>query len=104
MCFTKILFLNTKSNPKIILKTPIKQGERKITEISLRKPFSGELRGIKLLDVLQMDVSAYIPLLQRITTPILTETQIHHLDPVDLIQIMTGVQGFLVDADSQTEI
>ncbi|WP_241086845.1 phage tail assembly protein [Candidatus Vondammii sp. HM_W22] len=61
---------------------------------------SGELRGIKLLDIMQMDVSAYVPLLPRITTPMLSESQINNLDPADLIQVMTGVQSFFVSADS----
>lgn len=86
---------------KITLTQPLKQGDKSMTEITLRKPMAGELRGIKLLDIMQMDVSAYVPLLPRITTPTLSESHINHLDPADLIQVMTGVQGFFVDTDSQ---
>ena len=90
----------SKDNTKITLTQPLKQGDKSITEITLRKPMSGELRGIKLLDVMHMDVSAYVPLLPRITTPMLSESQINNLDPADLIQVMTGVQGFFVGTDS----
>ena len=91
----------SKDTTKITLAQPLKQGDKSITEITLRKPMSGELRGIKLLDIMQMDVSAYAPLLPRITTPMLSESQINNLDPADLIQVMTGVQSFFVSADSQ---
>ncbi|RXJ70659.1 phage tail protein [Veronia nyctiphanis] len=87
-------------NTKISLSSPIKQGDKHIKEIELRKPMAGELRGIKLLDIMQMDVSAYLPLLPRISTPALTEQQIVTLDPADLIQLMTGVQSFFVASDS----
>ena len=90
----------SKDNTKITLTQPLKQGDKSITEITLRKPMSGELRGIKLLDIMQMDVTAYVPLLPRITTPMLSESQINNLDPADLIQVMTGVQSFFVGADS----
>ena len=91
----------SENNSKITLKQPLKQGDKSITEIVLRKPMSGELRGIKLLDIMQMDVAAYVPLLPRITTPMLGESQINNLDPADLIQVMTGVQGFFISADSR---
>ncbi|MCY7297540.1 phage tail assembly protein, partial [Alteromonas sp. a30] len=68
----------------------------------LRKPQAGELRGIKLLDVMQMDVTAYMQLLPRITAPMLTEQQVSALDPADLMKVMNGVQHFFLDADSQT--
>ena len=90
----------SKEYTQITLAQPLKQGDKRIDEITLRKPISGELRGVKLLDIMQMDVSAYVPLLPRITTPMLSEQQINNLDPVDLVQIMTGVQSFFVDADS----
>ena len=87
---------------KITLKHPIKQGETSITEITLRKPTAGELRGVKLLDVMQMDMAAHAILLSRIAYPLLSDAQINSLDLEDLIQIMTGVLGFFVGADSQT--
>ena len=38
----------------ITLDTPLTRGETEITELRLRKPTSGELRGVSLADVLQM--------------------------------------------------
>ncbi|KFA28137.1 tail protein, partial [Xanthomonas vasicola pv. vasculorum NCPPB 1326] len=48
------------------------RGEQTITQINVRKPGAGELRGLKLTDVLQLDVTALATLLPRISSPTLT--------------------------------
>lgn len=40
------------------LDTPIKRGKTEITEIVLRKPQSGALRGTRLQAIMDMDVGA----------------------------------------------
>ena len=84
----------------ISLSEPITVGKDTITSVQLRKPQAGELRGIKLLDIMQMDVGAYMPLLPRITAPALTEQQVGQLDPADLLQVMNGVQSFFLGNDT----
>jgi hypothetical protein len=84
----------------IKLHAPLKSGEKEITEIELRKPMAGELRGVKLLDVMMMDVSATATLLPRISTPALTDHMINQLDPADLLSLASEVQGFFVVSDS----
>ncbi len=56
----------------VILESPIQRGEQTITAITLRRPRAGELRGVKLMDLLQMDVAALHVVLPRITSPMLT--------------------------------
>ncbi|MCY7297493.1 phage tail assembly protein, partial [Alteromonas sp. a30] len=51
--------MNTDNRTNIQLSHPVKQGNDSIENVQLRKPQAGELRGIKLLDVMQMDVTAY---------------------------------------------
>lgn len=80
----------------ITLDTPLKRGETEITEVTLRKPASGELRGLEIHDLLRMDVTANIKLLPRITTPTLTEAEVAALDPADLTQLASEVTGFLL--------
>lgn len=80
----------------VTLDTPIKRGETTITEINVRKPQSGELRGLNLNDILQMDVNALTKLLPRITSPALTEAEASALDPADLVQLGHEVGSFLV--------
>ncbi|MNE66329.1 Phage tail protein E [compost metagenome] len=80
----------------ITLDTPIIRGETSITSISLRKPASGELRGVSLIDLAQMDVLALRKVLPRITTPTLTDIEIGRMDPADLLQCGVAVGSFLL--------
>ena len=83
-------------NKTITLDTPIQRGDTTITEVQLRKPKAGEMRGLNMADVLQMDVNALTKLLPRITTPSLTEAEIGNMDPADLLQLGSEVAGFLM--------
>ena len=87
---------NTMKMNVVTLDTPIQRGETTITEINVRKPQSGELRGLNLTDILQMDVNALTKLLPRITNPALTEAEASALDPADLMQLGQEVASFLV--------
>ncbi|MGL4507819.1 MAG: phage tail assembly protein [Aeromonas sobria] len=83
-------------NKTVTLDQAIQRGETTITEIQLRKPKAGEMRGLNMTDVVQMDVNALTKLLPRITIPILTETEIGNMDPADLLQLGSEVAGFLM--------
>ena len=79
----------------IILDEPIARGNTDITEITIRRPKSGALRGVSLLDLLQLNVTALQVVLPRITEPSLTQADVAALDPADLLQIGTEVSNFL---------
>lgn len=84
-------------NPNAVtLNTPIVRGEAKITTVSVRKPDSGECRGVALVDLLQMDVVALQTLLPRITSPSLSQHEANRLDISDLLQFGGKVAGFLL--------
>ncbi len=89
---------------KVPLDTPVKRGEEVIKVITLRKPRSGELRGVALTDVLQMDVNALNKVLPRITQPSLSEMEVMNLDPADLVQIGTALSGFLLSRKLRGEM
>jgi len=80
----------------IELDTPIKRGEQEIRAVQLRKPKAGELRGIALNDLAQMDVSALQRLLPRITIPPLTQAEVDNLDLPDLVALGVKVGSFLL--------
>jgi hypothetical protein len=80
----------------VTLDTPIQRGETTITEVTLRKPRAGELRGVKLAELLQMDVATLRTVVPRISTPMLLAADIDAMDPADLLQIGTEVSGFLL--------
>lgn len=80
----------------ITLDTPITRGEQTITAITLRKPAAGELRGVSLTALLQMDVDALTAVVPRISTPTLNQADVRAMDPADLVQIGSTVAGFLL--------
>lgn len=80
----------------VVLDTPLKRGDQTIDRILLRKPQSGELRGLKLTDVMQMDVTAMTVLLPRISSPTLTSQDVAALDPADLLALSSEVSGFFL--------
>lgn len=70
------------------------EGRQVIETVTLRKPGSGELRGIKLLDLVQMDVRALTTVLPRITEPALTEEEARRLDIADILDAGTELSAF----------
>ncbi|MBD9653571.1 phage tail assembly protein [Pseudomonas sp. PDM12] len=91
-------------NQEVInLDTPLIRGETKVETVTLRKPMSGELRGVTLADLAQMDVLALRKVLPRISTPSLTDHEIGRMDPADLLQCGVAVAGFLL-TKSQREV
>jgi len=89
---------------KVTLDTPVKRGEEVINVITIRKPRSGELRGVALTDVLQMDVNALNKVLPRITQPSLSEMEVMNLDPADLVQIGSALSVFLLSRKMRGEM
>jgi hypothetical protein len=80
----------------IPLDTPIQRGGQTITHVQVRKPNAGALRGLSLVEVLQMNVTALQTLLPRVTEPPLLKQEVAALDPADLVSLGTEVVGFLV--------
>lgn len=80
----------------VILDTPITVGETTITQVQVRKPQAGELRGLSLSALLNLDYAALENLLPRITMPILHKAQIIAMDPSDFTQLGSEVMDFLL--------
>lgn len=82
------------------LDADIKVGEQILhpagTEITVRKPGSGELRGLTLTALIQLDYAALEALAPRITTPILHKPHVAAMDPADIMQFGTEVMDFLL--------
>ena len=76
------------------LSTPIKRSTGDVVELTLRKPATGELRGLKLMDVMQMDVNALGVLLPRIVQPSITKADVDAMDMADVLELGVAVVGF----------
>lgn len=85
------------------LDSPIERGTNSIKSLHLRKPMSGELRGVSLVDLLNLDVNALRKVLPRISTPTLTDVEVGRMDPADLVEIGTTVAGFLLRKSAKAE-
>lgn len=64
--------MSEKTVATVKLDSPITRGDATITEIVLRKPQSGALRGTRLQAVMEMDVASMMTVIPRISTPTLT--------------------------------
>ena len=80
----------------VTLAEPILRGETKIETLTIRKPRSGELRGLTLQDVLSTDVSAILKLIPRVSEPPLTAEEADNLEPEDLAEIGGTLRGFFM--------
>ena len=87
----------------IELDEPIKRGKTVIDAVQIRNPTAGELRGVALMDVAQMDVLALRKVLPRITIPSLTDAEIGNLPLSDLMQCGVIVAGFLLTKQQKAE-
>lgn len=90
-------------NETIPLDTPIKRGDQVIDSVTLRKPAAGELRGVSLVELMQMDVQSLGKVLPRISTPTLTEPEVLGMDPADLVQCGVAVSSFLLPKSAKVE-
>lgn len=93
-----------KSSTTIKLDAPIKMGENEVVELTLIKPMAGQLRGIKLFELLQGDTAAYIELLPRISTPAINKAQASNLDLIDLMKILEVAGSWFVGKNENTQI
>lgn len=88
---------------EVKLDTALTRGSAEVTTVQVRKPKAGELRGVSLALLMQMDVSELTKVLPRITQPTLTEDEIRNLDIADLTQFAVEVSGFLLPKALKTE-
>ncbi|ALI09105.1 MULTISPECIES: phage tail assembly protein [Pseudomonas] len=80
----------------VTLDTPIIRGKTLIDSITLRKPQAGELRGVHLVELLNMDVATLIKILPRISNPSITAPEAAGMDPADLLACGSKISGFLL--------
>lgn len=80
----------------IQLDTPIAREGGDVKSITLRKPMAGELRGLSLADLLNLDTDSLTKVLPRISQPTIHEHEIRLMDPADLVSVGKEVAGFLL--------
>jgi len=84
----------TKMNT-VTLSEPVTIEGDEVSTITLRKPSTGELRGLSMADIFRMETNALFKLLPRITEPPLTALQVSTLDPADFADMAVKTTLFL---------
>lgn len=87
----------------VTLDEPIERDGETVGIVALRKPRSGELRGLSMIDVVKLEVDAIAELLPRITQPTLTPVEIANLSPADLFAMSTEIAGFFLPSGMKPE-
>lgn len=82
----------------VTLGEPLRRTGGDITELTLRKPRAGELRGLKVEDLFGTDVNTLIVLLPRITSPVIAAHEVEMLEADDLLEVAGAVKGFFMPA------
>lgn len=85
----------TSADNTVKLDQPIKRDGQTIDRITLRKPAAGELRGLSLVSVLNMEVDSIAALLPRISSPTVHRPEVLAMDPADILAAGIVVAGFL---------
>ncbi|MGY0794318.1 phage tail assembly protein [Azospirillum argentinense] len=80
------------------LAKPLPYGQNTLTELQLRRPMAGDLRGLRLAGLSDMDVDVITKIAVRCSVTVVTEAQMAELDPYDLIKLTEAVGGFFADA------
>lgn len=88
----------------VTLDTPLVRGETTIETVQVRKPNSGELRGLSISNLLNLDYVSLEKLLPRITIPRLNAPDVAALDPADLVQLGEELMGFLLPKAKKQEL
>lgn len=88
----------------ITLDVPIQRKGGDITEITLRRPNSGELRGLNLQKIATLDMDAVSMLIPRIVQPMLTQDEINSMDLADLSTISYQIYCFFLPKSKRQEL
>jgi len=84
------------TSQQVTLFYPLKRGDKEITQVTVHKPHSGQLRGVSLYDASQMHNDAIVTVIPRISDPQITAQEMAIIDPCDLMQFGAVLANFLL--------
>jgi hypothetical protein len=88
----------------LTLSEPIVRGEQKITQLTIRKPKAGEMRGLSMQELMNARVSATLDLLPRITMPQLAQHEVDDMEPEDVAAASGIIIGFFMSNADKRQI
>jgi hypothetical protein len=87
----------TAQTKKVKLPVPIERDGTDITEVEIRKPNSGNLRGLSLVDVCEMKFEAGETLLPRISN--LNDRDVLNMPVENWAPLLTTIASFFVNTE-----
>lgn len=93
---------NQTNSTVVKLTNPIQRGDKAFSEITVIKPTVPALKGLKILDVMQSDVTAFTVLLPRITQPVLHKNDFDTMEINDFVELAGAAINFLVPNSAET--
>lgn len=80
----------------VMLEKPIKREGGDVHEVKIMKPNPGDMRGLSMKSVWDMDTHSIMVLLPRITNPSLVAHEVNAMDIADLLECGGAVVNFLL--------
>lgn len=94
----------TATPKKITLSRPIqRQNGPAVQELTLREPGAGEMRGLKIFDLMQGDTDALIKLLPRIASPAIITEEVEQFCVADIAAVAAEVIDFFLTPAQQAK-
>ncbi|MEN3260070.1 phage tail assembly protein [Sodalis endosymbiont of Spalangia cameroni] len=89
--------MSKKNHKAITLATPIIRGSDTITAVTITDDIkqAGSLRGLRLVNVLNLDTDAITTLLERVTSPRLKKKELNEMDTRDFVSLSEALIPFL---------
>ena len=84
------------------LSAPLAFGKTEISEISLRTPTAGDLRGIKLQDIVDLDVNTILTVTKRLSVTEFAPATLNGLAMPDLASLAGAIADFFNPAGVAT--
>lgn len=88
----------------VTLAEPIKREGGDVTVLTLAKPNAGNMRGLKVPDIVNGDVNTILVLLPRIATPPIGAHEAEALEPEDIGEIAGAIFGFFMTAADKAKM
>lgn len=88
----------------VTLNRPIQRGDTAIASVTLREPSAGDMRGLNLSEVMQMNVTTMSRLIPRVSEPGLTPDEVADLPGSDLVSLSLAVVGFFFTEAQMAEV
>lgn len=88
---------------KVTLKQGIIRGDSRITEITVRKPLTKQLRGTNVVDLMKMSIDEWCVVLPRVTTPKVDKVDFATMPAADLVTLASTALNLMIEDFEEAE-